>query len=271
MNHAAFNVSKIARAVALGLVPAALIVGCAGKDTLVKPEEVTSQESHLESTETTVSHTEELSTDEITVTEQEASTITAWSAIINDTNTDETVVESNMEEQDLAEVETMTELNDTMAQAIDEDGQAGTFTQPLDGDVRDSRYMEVNLIQPEADNIEAPEQFVFHFASSRFDIDQAGLDELSKHARYLRENPGMVLNINGFSDARGSESYNFKLSKKRAQVIEKALLALGVSQSQLIVNAYGESFPLNEESNYDENRRVELEYIERDASIMASK
>ena len=53
---------------------------------------------------------------------------------------------------------------------------------------------------------------------------------------------------------------DYKLSKKRAKQIADLLIEYGAPESQMKVNGYGASFPQTDESNWDENRRVELEY-----------
>lgn len=261
-----FQVSALARALALVVMPAALVVACAGQDTMVKSESysetapATSVETSPYQTESDVLGASSESHIEITG-DSNNKMIAVWETPVHTASGE--AVTSNNEDLSVNEDSVIAKV-DTKAES-----RSPVLPESLAG-VQDSRYMDVKLIEPKSLEIAVPDKFVFHFASEQYDIAQAELDDLNKHAKYLRHNPGMALHINGYSDSRGSASYNHKLSKKRAEVIEKALIALGVSASQLIVNAYGEGFPMNDESNYDENRRVELEYIELDTALMAS-
>ena len=70
----------------------------------------------------------------------------------------------------------------------------------------------------------------------------------------------MSLVINGHADARGTESYNQTLSEKRAQAVYEMLVESGVPENQLKKFGFGEHFPQYDVNNWDENRRVELEF-----------
>lgn len=130
----------------------------------------------------------------------------------------------------------------------------------------------VNLQTPEQTKMQEPDSMILHFAVNKFDISEQDITALQKHAEYLRANPGIRININGYSDSRGSAKLNFELSKKRAQQVANVLINSGVPESQIKVNSYGESFPLHDEKNWDENRRVELQYSQPspDDGLMAS-
>ena len=117
-----------------------------------------------------------------------------------------------------------------------------------------------------------PTKAIFQFHANKYDIGGADLEVLIQHARYLKKHPNLVLHVDGFSDNRGSAYSNYQLSKKRAQQIAELLKSYGAPGSQIKVNGYGESFPINNEKNWDENRRVELEYVNTSLSsgIIAS-
>jgi peptidoglycan-associated lipoprotein len=127
---------------------------------------------------------------------------------------------------------------------------------------QDTQMMPVNLQVPEPGKLEPPQTAIFHFAFNKYDVGEQDHALLKAHAEYLLENPHMVVNVNGYSDNRGSAKNNVEVSKKRAQQVADILISNGVPKSQINVNGYGESFPLNDENNWDENRRVELQYSE---------
>lgn len=134
----------------------------------------------------------------------------------------------------------------------------------------EAQVMEVNFSESKPVILETPEKLAFNFANNKYDIAQADYEHLNKHAEHLKGNPILVLNINGYTDNRGSTEYNVKLSIKRAEQIHGILVTLGAPESQLKINGYGETFPVNDEKNWDENRRVELVYEQLDDSLMLS-
>ncbi len=122
--------------------------------------------------------------------------------------------------------------------------------------------MQVNLQIPESTMLDKPQTNIFHFAFNKYDIEEQDYPLLKAHAEYLIENPDVLVNVNGYSDNRGSAKNNYEVSKKRAQQVANILMTYGVPDSQIKVNGYGESFPLNDEKHWEENRRVELHYSE---------
>jgi len=70
--------------------------------------------------------------------------------------------------------------------------------------------------------------------------------------------------LEGHTDEVGSVPYNQNLSRRRVERVKDLLLAAGVSTEKIDLAAYGESRPVisgNEESSYQWNRRVSLEFL----------
>ena len=95
--------------------------------------------------------------------------------------------------------------------------------------------------------------------------------ELNKLAWFLGKNKNHILNICSYTDAKGGDSYNLNLAKKRATTTKKYLTQLGVSGSQIIIEVYGEQKPIaiNEtveghdcEEGRQYNRRIELTVLD---------
>jgi outer membrane protein OmpA-like peptidoglycan-associated protein len=109
-----------------------------------------------------------------------------------------------------------------------------------------------------------------------FDFDKATLRktsnvELKNLIRFLNKYPKVVIEIAGYTDSKGSDEYNLKLSKDRALAVVTYLTDNGINKERLLSSGYGESSPeapnqnLNGEDNPDGrqlNRRVELKIIE---------
>ena len=69
--------------------------------------------------------------------------------------------------------------------------------------------------------------------------------------------------IQGNTDERGSREYNLALGQKRAEAVRRALVALGVSESQLEAVSLGEEKARSggsDDAAQAENRRADLVY-----------
>lgn len=64
-------------------------------------------------------------------------------------------------------------------------------------------------------------------------------------------------NIDGHTDARGSDALNMNLSNRRAEAVVSYLESLGISRSRLVAQGHGESQPRVDDPFADINRRVE--------------
>ena len=99
-----------------------------------------------------------------------------------------------------------------------------------------------------------------------FDFDSASLKSaftptLNKVADILQRYPNTIIHVVGHTDSVGSESYNMKLSERRAQSFVDYLSAEGVSSDRLFAIGKGESEPRatnDTEAGRQLNRRVEL-------------
>ena len=107
-----------------------------------------------------------------------------------------------------------------------------------------------------------PETKIFYFDTNDHTLSAEQRNTLKEHAEFLKSNPGSILVINGHADERGSEKYNQTLSEKRALETLNILIELGVAEDQLVTKGFGEMVPMHAENNWDENRRVELEYAD---------
>lgn len=96
---------------------------------------------------------------------------------------------------------------------------------------------------------------------------ELGSDRLSDQAKSnLREfakalsSPaleGATFNVDGHTDASGSNSFNEALSARRARAVVAFLTELGVPQERLEAKGYGESKPRSDDPFAAINRRVE--------------
>lgn len=67
--------------------------------------------------------------------------------------------------------------------------------------------------------------------------------------------------VNGHTDARGTEIYNESLSVERADAVAAELTALGVDKSRIKTHGFGKSQPLVADPFADVNRRVDARMV----------
>ena len=92
---------------------------------------------------------------------------------------------------------------------------------------------------------------------------------LNQVADSLAAASGMRVEIGGHTDAQGSDSFNQKLSERRAQAVKDYLVARGIDAGRLESKGYGESQPVdsNETAEGRElNRRVEMKILDSGAA-----
>src|SRR5688500_13706655 len=101
-----------------------------------------------------------------------------------------------------------------------------------------------------------------------FDFDQDTLRPefqaiMACHAKYLQDQPGSRVTLEGNADERGTREYNLGLGERRGNAVASALQGAGGSAAQITVVSYGEERPTcndSDESCWSKNRRVEIVY-----------
>jgi len=63
---------------------------------------------------------------------------------------------------------------------------------------------------------------VFDF--NRADLKDQGMTELEDVAKALKADPNAVLELRGFADARGSDRYNYQLTRERVDSVVRYLV-----------------------------------------------
>jgi OOP family OmpA-OmpF porin len=84
------------------------------------------------------------------------------------------------------------------------------------------------------------------------------LDQVSAD---MRANTSMTIEADGYASAEGTDEYNMRLSRDRANSVKTYLVNSGVDASRITVKAFGESNPIASNSTEEgriQNRRVEF-------------
>jgi outer membrane protein OmpA-like peptidoglycan-associated protein len=134
---------------------------------------------------------------------------------------------------------------------------------------RDQANEETARVQAELDALKATPTsrgMVLTLGDVLFDTGRAELKpgatrKLDQLAQFLAEHPDRRVQIDGFTDSVGSDSYNEELSQRRANAVRSALLSRGVDASRIGTEGYGKSYPVadNADSGGRQlNRRVEV-------------
>jgi len=97
----------------------------------------------------------------------------------------------------------------------------------------------------------------------KFDVRDEYRGLVEAHAKYLRDNPGAKMLIQGNTDERGSREYNVGLGQRRSDGVKKLLILLGARESQIESVSLGEEKPRAEghsEQAWAQNRRCDILY-----------
>ena len=86
---------------------------------------------------------------------------------------------------------------------------------------------------------------------------------IESHAKFLQANKQRKAMLEGHTDERGGREYNLALGQKRAEAVQRALVLMGVPESQVEAVSYGKEKPAAQgadEAAFAKNRRVEFKY-----------
>jgi outer membrane protein OmpA-like peptidoglycan-associated protein len=121
-------------------------------------------------------------------------------------------------------------------------------------------------VTPQEIRIELPADVLFDF--DKADIRPSAADALKKAAALLRERSKGLVRIEGHTDAKGSGSYNQKLSERRAASVRKWLVEHeGLASLNFAIKGFGATRPKVPNTKPDgsddpdgrqTNRRVEI-------------
>ena len=146
---------------------------------------------------------------------------------------------------------------------------------------RDQANQETARVQAELDALKAtptPRGLVMTlgdvmFDTGRSELKSGGARRLDQLAQFLVAHPDRRVQIDGFTDSVGSDSYNEELSQRRADSVKAALISRGVDPERIGTEGYGKAYPVasnNDSGGRQLNRRVEV-VIGNNASPIAPR
>jgi outer membrane protein OmpA-like peptidoglycan-associated protein len=103
-----------------------------------------------------------------------------------------------------------------------------------------------------------------NFAVNRDILDDASMASLDALAAELQNKKGFVLEIQGYTDATGSNAKNIALSDRRARAVYQYLAEHGVPLFRMNILGFGKGQPIADNTTRDgraQNRRVEVRVL----------
>ena len=100
---------------------------------------------------------------------------------------------------------------------------------------------------------------VIYFEFDKSDLLAESQEVLRGKAEYLKDNPDILVIIEGHCDERGTNEYNLALGDRRASSAKDFLVNLGLAGSRLTCVSYGEERPADpghDEEAWAKNRRA---------------
>lgn len=104
----------------------------------------------------------------------------------------------------------------------------------------------------------------FEYAKATLSPDS--YPELDRIADTMKENPNLVIEVQGHTDNVGSNESNLKLSQDRAEAVRKYLLSKKIQAARVTSVGYGETKPIasnDTEEGKAQNRRVQLAIVRK--------
>ena len=166
------------------------------------------------------------------------------------------------------------------AQAANEQAQAANAQADAARARAEAERLRTAKLQAELESLHATQSdrgMVVTLQDVVFDTDSATLRSGALHtmdqlANVLRDNPERRVQIEGFTDSQGSDTYNLQLSEQRANAVRRALVERGVASDRILIRPYGEAFPIasnNSATGRQLNRRVEIIFSDPQGHIAA--
>ena len=129
-----------------------------------------------------------------------------------------------------------------------------------------AKSLEEQLAQLQLQTQQTKRGMVLTLGDVLFDTGRAELNPgagrtLDQLATFLKQNPERTVQIEGYTDAIGSDQLNLVLSERRAIAVKNALIDRGIELNRLSARGLGETSPVasnNTSAGRQLNRRVEI-------------
>lgn len=105
---------------------------------------------------------------------------------------------------------------------------------------------------------------MIHFSTDSSKLQTQSQKVVEQIIHFASACPNSIIEVAGYTDSRGSESYNLTLSQNRAKAIASELIKNGFPTKMLEIKGHGESSPSSDnktEQGQANNRRIEFRYL----------
>ncbi|CAA6824125.1 MAG: OmpA family protein [uncultured Thiotrichaceae bacterium] len=112
-----------------------------------------------------------------------------------------------------------------------------------------------------------------YFGFDKSNLNAQETKRLAQNVAIMKKYPQAKVNIQSFTDQKGSTRYNKSLATRREAMVVDYLHTMGIADNRILVSALGEELPILGDSVKDRqiNRRVEMMLLDEDGRPMALK
>ncbi|MCS7073087.1 MAG: OmpA family protein [Bacteroidia bacterium] len=155
-------------------------------------------------------------------------------------------------------------LNQEYAAYVEKDGYLFYSKHFELRNVPDGAYFELEIpLQPiQVGAVVVLENIFFDYNS--YQLLDASKTELDKLVKFMKDNPGIAIELRGHTDNSGNADFNMKLSNQRAESVSNYLKDKGIASSRITSKGFGETSPIATNATEEgraKNRRIEFKII----------
>ena len=112
------------------------------------------------------------------------------------------------------------------------------------------------------------------FDTGKADLNPGAARNLDQLVQFLTEHADRRVEIDGYTDSIGTDSFNLDLSQRRADSVKSVLVARGIDSSRIVSRGYGKAYGVASNSDAGGrqlNRRVEIVIGGEDGAAVAAR
>jgi outer membrane protein OmpA-like peptidoglycan-associated protein len=112
------------------------------------------------------------------------------------------------------------------------------------------------------------------FETGSATLSSGAARNMDRLVQFLTDHPERLVQIDGFTDSVGTDSFNQDLSQHRADAVRYQLVSRGISSTRIATQGYGKAYPVagnSESSGRQLNRRVEVVIGEDNGTAIAPR
>jgi len=112
------------------------------------------------------------------------------------------------------------------------------------------------------------------FETGSSTLSSGAARNMDRLVQFLTDHPERLVQIDGFTDSIGTDSFNEDLSQRRADAVRYQLVSRGIVSTRIATQGYGKAYPVagnSESSGRQLNRRVEVVIGSDDGTAVAGR